>query len=143
MAQVQTDELNVPFSWPTEGVTRVPFRLFSDPEIHACEQERIFRGPVWHYLCLDIDVPNAGNYKSATIGETPIVVTRDEDGVLHGLVNRCSHKGALVCLKDRGHAKDLTCVYHSWSYDLKGQLQSIAFRKGLNGGGGMPDDFDV
>ena len=143
MAQVQTDELNVPFSWPTEGVIRVPFRLFSDPEIYAYEQDRIFRGPVWHYLCLDIDVPNAGNYKLATIGETPIVVTRDEDGVLHGLVNRCSHKGALVCLKDRGHAKDLTCVYHSWSYDLKGQLQSIAFRKGLNGGGGMPDDFDV
>ena len=42
MAQVQTDELNVPFSWPTEGVTRVPFRLFSDPEIHASSRSAFF-----------------------------------------------------------------------------------------------------
>ena len=88
-------------------------------------------------------MPAPGHYKTTTIGDVPIVVTRDEDGELHALVNRCAHKGALVCLKERGQAKDLTCVYHSWSYDLKGQLQAIAFRKGLNGSGGMPEDFDV
>lgn len=143
MRPITVEELSEPFVWPDEGVTRVPFRLFSDPEIYALEQERIFRGPVWHYLCLEIDVPNPGDYKTTTIGETPVIVTRDEDGNLHAMVNRCAHKGALVCLKDRGNAKDLTCAYHSWSYNLKGELQAIAFRKGLNGSGGMPDDFDV
>jgi anthranilate 1,2-dioxygenase large subunit len=59
------------------------------------------------------------------------------------MVNRCAHKGALVCLQDRGNAKALTCVYHSWSYDLAGRLQSVAFRHGLRGKGGMPDDFDM
>jgi anthranilate 1,2-dioxygenase large subunit len=143
MVLATSHDLSEPLRWPEEGVTRVPFRLFSDQEIYELEQERIFRGPVWHYLCLDVDVPNSGDYKTTTIGEVPVVVTRDEDGALHAMVNRCAHKGALVCLKDRGNAKDLTCVYHSWSYDLKGQLQAIAFRKGLNGSGGMPDDFDV
>ena len=128
--------------WPAEGVSRVPFRVYSDPEIYALEQQRLFRGPIWHFLCLEIEVANPGDFRQATIGETPIVVTRDEDGALHGLVNRCAHKGALVCLKERGHADSLTCVYHSWTYDLAGQVQSVAFRNGLRGKGGMPDDFD-
>ena len=46
-------------------------------------------------------------------------------------------------MKERGNAKDLTCAYHSWSSDMSGQLHSIAFRKGFNGSGGMPDDFDT
>ena len=59
------------------------------------------------------------------------------------MVYRCDQKGALVCLKERGNAKDLTCTYHSWSSDMSGQLHSIAFREGLNGSGGMLDDFDM
>ena len=59
------------------------------------------------------------------------------------MVNRCAHKGALVCHKERGNAKALSCVYHSWTYDLTGQLMGLAFRDGLRGKGGMPPDFDT
>lgn len=141
-AEAPPGTLSEPFSWPNEGVARVPYRLFSDPEIYELEQQRIFRGSVWNFLCLEIDLPNAGDYKTATIGEIPVVVTRNENGDLHGMINRCAHKGALVCLKERGNAKMLRCVYHTWSYDLQGRLKGIAFRNGLNGKGGMPEDFD-
>jgi anthranilate 1,2-dioxygenase large subunit len=130
-------------TWPAGGVTRVPFRLFSDPEIYAEEQRRVFRGPIWNFLCLEIEISNPGDWRLATVGETPVIVTRDEHGTIHAMVNRCAHKGALVCLQERGNAKSLTCVYHSWSYDLAGKLQSVAFRHGLRGKGGMPDDFDL
>ena len=129
-------------TWPIGGVSRVPFRLFSDPAIYAEEQKRVFRGPIWNFLCLEIEVPNPGDWRLATVGEVPVVVTRDEHGAIHAMVNRCAHKGALVCLQDRGNARALTCVYHSWSYDLAGKLQSVAFRHGLRGKGGMPEDFD-
>ena len=29
------DDLSEPFAWPEAGVTRIPYRLFSDPEIYA------------------------------------------------------------------------------------------------------------
>jgi anthranilate 1,2-dioxygenase large subunit len=128
--------------WPEEGVSRVPYRIFTDPEIHALEQQRIFRGPVWNFLCLEVEVPQPGDIRLATVGDTPVIVTRDGNGDLHAMVNRCAHRGALVCLKERDHQTALTCAYHSWSYDLAGRLQSVAFRRGLRGKGGMPEDFD-
>jgi phenylpropionate dioxygenase-like ring-hydroxylating dioxygenase large terminal subunit len=75
------------------------------------------------------------------LGETPVIVTRGQDGEIHAMVNRCAHRGNLVCLKRRGHAESLTCVYHAWRYDLEGNLDSVAFRRGIAGKGGMPASF--
>ena len=136
-------DLSTPLVWPEGGEAHVPYRLFSDPEIYELEQERIFRGPVWNFLCLEMDVKSPGDFKMTNVGETPIVVTRDKEGQVHAMVNRCAHKGALVCLKEKGNAAVLTCVYHAWSYNLKGELQGIAFRNGIKGKGGMPEDFDI
>jgi len=143
MDAVNPAPLSEPLDWPAPGHTRVPFRVYSDPEIYALEQQRIFRGPVWHFICLDIDIPAPGDYKTSWIGDIPVVATRDVDGALHVLVNRCAHKGALVCPKERGNAAELTCLYHAWTYDLAGRLTGVAFRNGVKGRGGMPDDFDV
>ena len=80
--------------WPAEGWSRVPFELFCDPEIHALEDERLFRGPHWSYLGLEIELPEAGDYTTCYVGATPVVLVRDEGGVLRGFVNRCAHRGA-------------------------------------------------
>jgi anthranilate 1,2-dioxygenase large subunit len=133
--------LGEPLAWP-EGVARVPFRVFSDAEIYALEQEKIFRGPIWNFLCMEIDVAKPGDVRTSWAGETPVIVTRDQDGRLHAMINRCAHKGALVCLKQKENRESLTCVYHAWNYSLEGKLQSVAFRNGLKGKGGMPEDFD-
>ena len=127
--------------WPGEGLTEIPYGLYTDAEHLRAEQDRIFKGPVWNYLCLAAELPEHGDYVVTGVGLTPVIVTRDRNGELHAMVNRCSHRGALLCAKRRGNAKMLTCVYHSWSFDLEGNLKGIAFRNGVNGKGGMPDDF--
>ncbi len=142
MSEAGIANSNAPFDWPEGGVTRIPFRLFSDPEIYRLEQDRIFRGPVWHFLCLEIDIARPGDTKTSFVGEIPVVVTRDHDGAVHAMVNRCAHKGALVCLKERDNCQTLSCVYHAWTYDLQGRLKGVAFQNGVRGKGGMPDDFD-
>lgn len=132
-----------PFQWPPEGVTRAPYRLFTDPDIYEQEQQRIFRGRAWNFLGLEVEIPNAGDCKTTSVGETPVLVTRDADGQIYAMINRCAHKGALVCLKKKDNVSSLTCVYHAWNYGLDGRLKSVAFRNGLRGQGGMPEDFDV
>jgi anthranilate 1,2-dioxygenase large subunit/terephthalate 1,2-dioxygenase oxygenase component alpha subunit len=124
--------------WPPEGLTRVPYWIYSDQDVYAQEQERIFRGPTWNFLCLEAELPEPGTYRTSSLGEMPVVVTRDAEGKLNAFENRCAHRGSLLCLNERGACKEIVCVYHNWSYDLAGNLTGVAFRRGIGGKGGMP-----
>lgn len=120
---------------------RVPYSVFTDEAYYKAEQERLFRGPTWNFVALEAEVPEPGDYKATFIGDTPVVVTRDKDGGLHVVLNRCAHRGAMVCRERRGNAPHLECVYHQWAYDLNGDLIGVPFRRGIKGQGGMPADF--
>ncbi len=139
--QTMHQENRVDLTWPAECATRVPYRVFFDPAIYQLEQEKLFRGPVWNYVALEAELPDPGDFKTTFVGDTPIVVTRDQEGTLQAFVNRCAHRGALVCRELRGNRATHVCVYHQWSYDLKGNLIGVPFRKGIEGKGGYAADF--
>jgi phenylpropionate dioxygenase-like ring-hydroxylating dioxygenase large terminal subunit len=126
--------------WPGEGLTRVPYWIYSDQDLYAQEQERIFQGNTWSFLCLEAEVPRPNTFRTSNLGDMPVVVTRDGEGKLHAFENRCAHRGALLCLHQRGERKEFACVYHNWTYDLAGNLTGVAFRRGIGGKGGMPPD---
>ncbi len=46
--------------WPAEGLTRVPYWVYSDRALADAEQERIFAGPTWNFLCLEAELPGPG-----------------------------------------------------------------------------------
>ena len=115
-------------SWPSNGLSEVPFRLYTDPEQYRLEQERIFKGPAWSFLCLAAEIPNAGDYVATTIGETAVVVTRDAEGGINAFANRCAHRGNLLCIERQGNAKEIKCIYHGWTYDLGRQADRRRFR---------------
>jgi phenylpropionate dioxygenase-like ring-hydroxylating dioxygenase large terminal subunit len=129
--------------WPENGITKVPYQVFLDRDIYAREQERIYRGPIWSFVALEAEIPKAGDYKATFIGDTPVVVTRDQGGELRAFVNRCAHRGALVCSEPHGNSTTLVCPYHQWCYDGAGNLVGIPFRRGIEGKGGYPKDFDL
>jgi phenylpropionate dioxygenase-like ring-hydroxylating dioxygenase large terminal subunit len=129
-------------SWPADELTRVPYWVYDDADVYRKEQDGIYLGPVWNYLGLEAEIAAPGDYKTTFVGDMPVIVTREHDGSIHAFENRCSHRGALLALKNKGHTKDFTCVYHAWRHDLKGNLLSVAFRRGVNGEGGMPESFD-
>lgn len=129
-------------AWPSSKVSYVPYKLYTDEHQYSIEQDLIFKGDTWNYLCLDVEVPNPGDFVVSRIGEIPIIVVRDHDGTINAFVNRCAHRGSLLCLKKRGHVEELTCVYHAWSYNLKGELTGVAFERGIKRQGGMDSSFD-
>ncbi|MGQ0696870.1 MAG: aromatic ring-hydroxylating dioxygenase subunit alpha [Panacagrimonas sp.] len=131
-------------AWPQTEQMQVPYRVFTDPRIFDREQDRVFRGPHWNFVGLEAEVPESTDFKSTFVGDTPVVVTRDREGVLRAWVNRCAHRGALVCRDRRGKADSgFTCVYHQWAYNADGTLLGVPFRRGLGGEGGMPSSFDM
>ena len=125
-----------------EDGSRVPYGVFNSQAVYDLEQERIFRGPTWSFLGLEAEIKNPGDFKSTFVGDTPVVMTRTEDGELAAWVNRCAHRGAIVCRQARGNASSHSCVYHQWRYDLEGNLFGVPFLRGLQGQAGMPKDFD-
>ena len=128
--------------WPAQGISRVPYWAYTDPQVYAREQERIFCGRSWAYVALEAEIPHAGDYKRTFIGEKPVVVIRDTDGGVNVVQNRCAHRGVQFCQKHLGNAKEFMCPYHQWTYNLKGDLIGVPFRRGLKRQGGMPADFD-
>jgi anthranilate 1,2-dioxygenase large subunit/terephthalate 1,2-dioxygenase oxygenase component alpha subunit len=126
--------------WPAEGLTRVPYWVYQDEALFRAEQVRIFRGRTWNFLCLDAELPAPETWRTSHVGDMPVVVTRGADGALAAFENRCAHRGALLALQSSGAGRELACVYHNWTYDLKGNLQGVAFRRGVKGRGGMPAD---
>ena len=107
--------------WPRHDYSRIPYRLYHDPELYAREQEAIFRGPAWSYLVLDAEIPDPGDFRAAWIGDTPVIVNRDRDGEIKAFVNRCAHRGALVRRETAGNAAEHVCIYHQWCYGLDGR----------------------
>jgi nitrite reductase/ring-hydroxylating ferredoxin subunit len=130
-----------PMDWSGD-MTRVPFWVYRDRALVRTEQERVFEGPVWNFLCLEDEIANPGDWRATVDGQMPVVVARDGEGEIATFENRCAHRGALICLDNAGRgAQDFQCVYHAWRYDLRGNLKSVAFRRGVNGKGGMPPEF--
>ncbi|HXH82150.1 MAG TPA: aromatic ring-hydroxylating dioxygenase subunit alpha [Candidatus Tectomicrobia bacterium] len=128
-------------TWPGATLARVPYWVYQDAANYEAELRRIFEGPTWSYVGLEADVAAPGDYRTTFVGEMPVIVVRAEDGTIHAFENRCAHRGALIALDDGGTAKHFQCVYHAWTYDLRGRLVGIAFEKGSHGRGGMPEGF--
>jgi salicylate 5-hydroxylase large subunit len=128
--------------WPADADGRVPYWVYSDPDVYKAELERIWYGPHWLFCALEAEIPEVGDFKTTTLGERPVIVVRAAPDEVAVLENRCAHRGVKLCQVRSGHAKDLLCPYHQWSYDLSGKLLGVPFRRGVKRQGGMPADFD-
>src|SRR6185312_13635187 len=112
---VQDIDVDRGVSWPSNGISEVPFRLYTDPVQYRREQERIFKRPTWSYLCLPAGLPYPGDWVATTVGEVAVVAARAPDGAINAFVNRCAHRGNLLCLERKGNGREITCIYHGWS----------------------------
>lgn len=132
---------NGAYRWPEEGLQVIPDWVYTSEEILERELDLIFRGRTWNFVALEAEIPNAGDFKRSYIGDKTVVVSRAEDGSIHVFENRCSHRGAEFCRRHNGSNKEFVCPYHQWTYNLKGDLVGVPFRRGLAKKGGLPKDF--
>lgn len=111
-------------------------RLYTDPAIFELEMDRIF-GRAWLFLAHESQVKSPGDFIRTRIAREDVIVTRAPDGKIRALVNRCTHRGAQVCIAERGNTAGFACPYHAWTFGLDGRLNSVPHRQS------MPPDFDI
>src|SRR5438477_11073991 len=111
---------------------RVHGSLYSDPAIFEAELQNIWYR-TWVYVGHESEVPNANDYVVKSIGPQSVIMTRDGQGKINLLLNRCSHRGNQVCSYDKGNARSFTCPFHSWTFANDGRLVGYAFPDGYEG----------
>jgi apoptosis-inducing factor 3 len=131
------------YVWPDNDPSLIPDWVYTDQFIYEREIERIFHGHTWNFVALEAEVPKPGDFIRSNVGPTPVVVARAADGSINVFENRCAHRASEFCRELSGSAKEFVCPYHQWTYDLKGNLIGIPFRRGIAGKGGMPADFQA
>ncbi|MDX6417748.1 MAG: hypothetical protein QOG28_2368 [Trebonia sp.] len=106
-----------------DGVRR---EIYRDADVFALEMERIFKR-TWVFMAHDSELAASGDYLTMRIGTEPVVLVRGEDDQVRVLVNRCMHRGAIVCERAAGNAKSFRCQYHGWTYRNDGQLVGVPY----------------
>jgi fatty-acyl-CoA synthase len=87
---------------------RVHGSLYTAPEIFADELEQIWYR-TWVYVGHVSEIVEPGDYVRKSIGPQDVVMTRGADGEVHLLLNRCAHRGNLVCEAAAGNARSFRC----------------------------------
>jgi phenylpropionate dioxygenase-like ring-hydroxylating dioxygenase large terminal subunit len=107
-----------------EDATLISRRCWSDSGIYELEKVGIF-GKSWLFLGHESQIKNPGDFVQAYMCETPVILSRGEDGKVYANINSCSHRGLPVCRADHGNTRRFVCPYHNWSYTVAGELVTI------------------
>ncbi len=121
---------------------RVHGSLYTEPEIFAEELERIWYR-TWVFVGHESEVAQPGDYVRTSIGLQDVIMTRGADGAVHLLLNRCAHRGNLVCEASRGNARSFRCPYHGWTYRNTGELIGFPFNQGYGGRGTIESELSL
>ena len=111
---------------------RVHGSLYTDPAVYAAELERIWYRE-WVYVGHESEVPEPNDYVLKTIGPQPVIMTRDREGTIHLLLNRCSHRANQVCDAAQGNSSAFRCPYHGWTFANTGALLGYPYSAGYGG----------
>lgn len=102
---------------------RSPVSDYTCPDLLAQEQQVLFRDtPLM--MGLSSDIP-PGHYWADSKTGIPLLMVRDTEGTFRAFANICRHRGAQVVPDGRGQRDRLSCPFHAWTYNLKGELIAI------------------
>ena len=111
---------------------RVHGSLYTDPAVYAAELERIWYRE-WIYVGHVSEVPEPNDYVRKSIGPQDVIMSRDKEGEIHLLLNRCTHRANLVCDAPKGNGSAFRCPYHGWTFSNTGKLLGYPFNSGYGG----------
>ncbi len=107
---------------------RVHRSVYADAAIFELEMDRVF-GRAWLLVGHESQVASPGDYFTTRMGREPVIVV-NQGRRIEILINRCMHRGSMVCAEGRGNTERFVCPYHGWSYDRAGALQAVPFAGG-------------
>ena len=76
------------------------------------------------------ELTNAYDYRTFHHpGGAPLIVIRGEDMTVRSFYNICPHRGNTLLYEPVGNAKRITCIFHAWSFNTRGDCIDISRAK--------------
>ena len=129
MATVDTDVRPVGIDTtkaPEPEISREPIgpKRYYDRGFWEREWEGVWTR-TWQIVALERQLQKTGDFVTMEFGTEVIIAIKGEDGKIRCFYNVCQHRGMLLVAEEVGNMRRLTCPYHAWSYNLRGQIKTI------------------
>lgn len=112
------------------AMMREPVTAYTSPEVLQREKDRIFgRTPM--LLGMSADIPSPGSWRTLEIGDSPLLLWRDQTGEVRLYLNSCRHRAVRIC-EGTGSAKSIACPFHGWRYAADGALTGVPEPEGFD-----------
>lgn len=122
---------------------RVHRSVYTDKDIFEEEMIKVFGRDTWMYLGHVSEIPENNDYKTSYMGKRPMILVRDQKGVIRAMFNRCPHRGVTLCRAEKGKAKHFTCPYHGWNFKNDGSFSGAPWPKAYGNLLSCSDDFNL
>jgi methanesulfonate monooxygenase large subunit len=103
--------------------------IYVDEEIFREEREKIF-ARTWYLVCHESELPEPNDFRTYNhpAGRN-LMVVRGEDGRVRTFYNVCPHRGNTIVYVPAGNARHLTCIFHAWAFNTRGECIDITRQK--------------
>ena len=118
-------------SKPIHKAHGLPNECYTNKEYTLIERKKLFEDK-WIVIGAASALPEIGDAKPIDLLGIPILIVRTKANQIKVFHNVCSHRGVKLVSKP-GKIKNLIrCPYHSWSYNLEGELMATPHIGGMN-----------
>ena len=109
----------------------LPNECYINKEYTLIERKKLFEDK-WIVIGVASSLQNIGDVKPIDLLGMPILVLRTKKNQIKVFHNICSHRGVKLVSKPGNVNNLIRCPYHSWSYNLEGELIATPHIGGMN-----------
>ena len=116
---------------PIHQAHGLPNECYTSKEYTLVERKKLFEDK-WIVIGSASSLKEAGDAKPIDLLGIPILIVRTKENQIKVFHNICSHRGLKLVNKPGKIKNVIRCPYHSWSYNLDGELMSTPHIGGMN-----------
>jgi phenylpropionate dioxygenase-like ring-hydroxylating dioxygenase large terminal subunit len=99
---------------------------YTSAESHQREVRHLWK-KVWQIACRENEIPNVGDRLAYDVVGQSVMLVRTAPDIIKAYYNTCQHRGTRL-LEKCDNVQQMTCPFHSWSWNLDGSLRNVPAR---------------